>query len=144
MDKGARESIVNFEKWLGDAAITYENEVLVGRRSGQTYEYQVPRSSILIENPVAVVDAYAAKHGNLDLADAFVAFLGSPQALTAFAEFGLRPVDPGVAAEVAGQFPAVPDLFTIRDLGGWPEVTRTLLAPGGVYEQVMTALQARP
>src|SRR6266850_6041037 len=49
MDKGARESITNFEKGLGDAAITYENEVLVGKQSGQTYEYVVPTSTILIE-----------------------------------------------------------------------------------------------
>ncbi|MGF2075503.1 substrate-binding domain-containing protein, partial [Enterococcus casseliflavus] len=28
MDKSARESIVNFEKGVGDVAITYENEVL--------------------------------------------------------------------------------------------------------------------
>ncbi len=27
MDKGARESITNFEKGVGDAAVTYENEV---------------------------------------------------------------------------------------------------------------------
>src|SRR5262249_18858087 len=30
MDKGARESITTFEKGVGDAAITYENEGLVG------------------------------------------------------------------------------------------------------------------
>ena len=34
MDKGARESITNFEKGIGDVAITYENEVLVGRQAG--------------------------------------------------------------------------------------------------------------
>ena len=32
MDKGARESITNFEKGVGDVAITYENEVLVAQR----------------------------------------------------------------------------------------------------------------
>ena len=31
MDKGARESITNFERGVGDVAITYENEVLVAR-----------------------------------------------------------------------------------------------------------------
>src|SRR2546426_9949216 len=56
MDKGARESITTFEKGVGDAAITYENEVLVARQFGQTYDYIVPHSSIMIENPVALVD----------------------------------------------------------------------------------------
>jgi len=144
MDKGARESIVNFEKGVGDAAITYENEVLVGRQSGQTYEYQVPRATILIENPVAVVDANAEKHGNRDLADAFVAFLATPEAQRAFTTYGLRPVDETVATEVQDQFPAVQDLFTIRDLGGWPEAIRTLFAPDGVYERVMASLRAVP
>ena len=98
MDKGARESIVSFEKGVGDAAITYENEVLVGRKAGRDYEYVVPASTILIENPVAVVDAYADKHGNRELAEAFVAFLRTPEAQRAFTEYGLRPVDAGVAA----------------------------------------------
>ena len=70
MDKGARESIMNFEKGVGDVAITYENEVLVGRQAGQTYEYVIPRSTILIENPVAVVDAYVDKHGDREVAEA--------------------------------------------------------------------------
>ncbi|HYN78183.1 MAG TPA: sulfate ABC transporter substrate-binding protein [Lamprocystis sp. (in: g-proteobacteria)] len=139
MDKGARESIVSFEKGLGDAAITYENEVLVGRKAGRDSDYVVPRATILIENPAAVVDIYADKHGNRDLADAFVAFLTTPAAQRAFTDFGLRPVDAGVAAETKAQFPAVADLFTIRDLGGWPTVTQTLFTPGGVYDRVMAA-----
>ena len=34
MDKGARESITNFEKGVGDVAITYENEVRVAQMQG--------------------------------------------------------------------------------------------------------------
>jgi sulfate transport system substrate-binding protein len=137
MDKGARESMINFEKGVGDVAITYENEVLVGRKSGEDYEYVVPRASILIENPAAVVDKYADKHGNRDLADAFVRFLTTPEAQRAFAAYGLRAVDAGVAKETAGNFPPVRDLFSIRDLGGWAQVEKTLFAPNGVYERAM-------
>ena len=79
MDKGARESITNFEQGIGDVAITYENEVLVGQQGGQDYEMITPRSSILIENPVAVVDTYADKHGTRDAAEAFVNFLFTPR-----------------------------------------------------------------
>jgi sulfate transport system substrate-binding protein len=143
MDKGARESIVNFEKGVGDVAITYENEVLVGRQAGQTYEFAIPRSTILIENPAAVVDRYAEKHGSRDLAEAFVAFLRSPEAQRAFAQYGLRPVDEAVAKEVAGSFPPVQDLFTIRDLGGWPGVQQTLFAPGAAYDRVAASLGPR-
>jgi sulfate/thiosulfate transport system substrate-binding protein len=52
MDKSARESILNYEMGIGDLAITYENEVLVGRNSGQDYELVIPTSTILIENPL--------------------------------------------------------------------------------------------
>ena len=139
MDKGARESMINFEKGVGDVAITYENEVLVGRKSGETYEYVVPRATILIENPAAVVDKYADKHGNRDLAEAFVAFLASPEAQRAFASYGLRPVDAAVAKETSRQFPAVQDLFSIRDLGGWPQVEKFVFASGGLYDRAMAA-----
>ncbi|MGE5140930.1 MAG: sulfate ABC transporter substrate-binding protein, partial [Rudaea sp.] len=71
LDKGARESITNYEKGVGDVAITYENEVLVGRKGGQDYEYVIPRSTILIENPVAVVDKNVDKHGTRAAAEAF-------------------------------------------------------------------------
>ncbi len=132
MDKGARESIVNFEKGVGDAAITYENEVLVAKKEGQAMDYVVPPSTILIENPVAVVDTYAKKHGNEDIAAAFVDFLYTPESQRAFAEYGLRPVD--LAALPAG-LPQPADLFTIRDLGGWDTVKSKVFDKGGVYDQ---------
>jgi len=143
MDKGARESILSFEKGVGDVAITYENEVLVGRQAGRPYEYVIPRSTILIENPIAVVDHYADKHGVRDLADAFVAFVRTPETQRVFADHGLRSIDEGVAKETAGRFAPVEDLFTIRNLGGWPEVRKTLFAPGAVYDRISAGLGAR-
>ena len=53
MDKGARDSLVNFENGVGDAAITYENEVLLSKKEGKPIDYVVPSSTILIENPAA-------------------------------------------------------------------------------------------
>lgn len=111
--------------------------MLVGRKTGETYDYVVPRSTILIENPVAVVDKYTEQHGNRDLAEGFVAFLTTPEAQRAYAEYGLRPVDAGVAQEVAKRFPAPRDLFTIRDLGGWSQVDKTLFGPAGAYERAL-------
>src|SRR5688500_16485853 len=46
MDKAARESITTFEKGVGDVAITYENEVLVGQKAGINYELVLPSSTI--------------------------------------------------------------------------------------------------
>lgn len=137
MDKGARESMTTFEKGLGDVAVTYENEVLVGRRAGQTYEYVIPRSTILVENPAAVVDVYAKEHGVRDAAQAFVDFLRTPEAQRAFAEYGLRPVDPDVGREVAAEFPPVQDLWRVDYLGGWGRVTESLYGRDGVFTRVL-------
>ncbi len=139
MDKGARESMLTFENGIGDAIITYENEVLVAKKSGKAYDYVVPPSTILIENPVAVVDKYAAKHEATDVAQAFVEFLTTKPAQEAFASFGYRPVNPEVEKATAGQFPTVTDLFTIADLGGWDEVGKTVFGPGGAYEKAAGA-----
>ncbi len=141
MDRGARESITTFEKGVGDVAITYENEVLVGRQAGQTYEYVVPRSTILIENPVALIDKYVDKHGVREAAEAFVNFLWTQDAQRAFAKFGLRPVYVMVAAEVRDQFPPVQDLWKIDYLGGWQKVTDEIYGPQGIYTKVTEELQ---
>jgi ABC-type sulfate transport system substrate-binding protein len=55
-------------------------------------------------------------------ASAFVDFLRSEPAQRIYAERGYRPVDRAAAA--AADFPKPPRLFTIRDLGGWPEVSK--------------------
>jgi sulfate transport system substrate-binding protein len=132
MDKGARESIVNFEKGIGDAAVTYENEVLVAKKAGEKMDYVIPPSTILIENPVAVVDTYAKKHGNEAVAAEFVAFLTTPEAQKAFAAYGLRPVD---EALTPADLPKPADTFTIRDLGGWEAAKPKVFDKGGVYDQ---------
>lgn len=141
MDKGARESITNFEKGLGDAAITYENEVLVGKQSGQTYDYVVPSSTILIENPVALVDKYVDKHGVREAAEGFINFLWTQDAQRAYAKFGLRPVNEAVSAEVKAQFPPVQDPWKIDYLGGWKKVTDEIYGAQGIYTRITEELQ---
>ncbi len=140
MDKGARESITNYEQGVGNVIITYENEILVGQQAGQDYEMVIPRSSILIENPVAVVDVYADKHGTREVAEAFVTFLFTPQAQKIFARHGLRAVDETVAAETAEQYPAIEDIFTIEYFGGWPTATETFFGQNGIFTAAVAQL----
>ena len=144
MDKGARESITNFEKGVGDAAITYENEVLVGRQAGRQYDYIIPRSTILIENPVALVDTYVDKHGVRPVAEAFVNFLWTKEAQRVFAKYGLRPVELEAAKEAALQYPAVTDLWKIDFLGGWQQVATTLFGSNGAYTRSFEELHQAP
>jgi sulfate transport system substrate-binding protein len=66
-----------------------------------------------------------------------VEFLWTPEAQRFYAQHGLRPVIGSVASEVQAQFASVEDLFTIRDLGGWPEAQRLVFAEGGVYDRAI-------
>jgi sulfate transport system substrate-binding protein len=141
MDKGGRESLTTFEKGIGDAAITYENEVIVARQSGEQYDYVVPRSTILIQNPVALVDKYADKHGVREVAEGFLSFLWSEEAQQAYSKYGLRPVDQNLAADVNSQLPRVEDLWTIEYLGGWKTVVTDIYGPDGVYSKVLADLR---
>lgn len=142
MDKAARESITNFEKGIGDVAITYENEVLVGQMSGESHELVIPRSTILIENPAAVVDVYVEKHGTRVAAEAFLDFLFTEQAQEVFARHGLRSLDPKVAEANAANYPPVEDLFTIEYYGGWAEATPMMFDDEtGVYSKTVTRVQ---
>ena len=115
-DKSAREALQTFVGGKGDVMLAYENEAIFAQEAGQPIEHVVPDQTILIENPVAVTstsnDARAAK--------AFVDFLYTPDAQRIFGENGYRPV----VEEVLGEFdfPTPPNLFTIEDVGGWPDV----------------------
>lgn len=131
MEKGAREAIITFEKGIGDAVITYENETRLAAPQG--VEVVIPRATLRTDHPIAVIDRYAEKHGQAELARAFVAFHGTPAAQAVFAKHGFRPADPA-AAEAAG-YPAVADLFTIEALGGWPRAAKQFFAPDGIYSR---------
>ena len=144
MDKDARTSLTNFEKGIGDVAITYEDEVLLGRQRGQAYELIIPHSTILIETPVALVDIYVDQHGTRAAAEDFVNFLFTAPAQQAFAQYGFRPVDPTVAQATVAQFPAVADSFTIDQFGGWgPALTDIFAQDTGVYAQSIAAAQGK-
>ena len=141
LDKDARTSITNFEKGIGDVAITYENEVIVGKQAGADYDLVIPRSTILIENPVALIDASVDKHGNRKAVEAFITFLFTKEAQTLFAHYGLRSVDPDVAKSTSAQFPAVEDLFKIDYFNGWKEATPKYFGDDGVFTKASAQVQ---
>ena len=141
LDKDARSSITNFEKGIGDVAITYENEVIVGKQAGADYELIIPRSTILIENPVALIDASVEKHGNRKAVEAFIEFLFTKEAQTIFAQYGLRAVDAEVAKATAAQYPAVQDLFTIEYFNGWKEATPKYFGDDGIFTKTIASIQ---
>ena len=133
MDKGARESILTFERGLGDVALSYENEIYQGQRHGQNYELIRPQSTILIQNPVALVDKNIEEHGNRELAEAYLKFLFSPEAQAIFAQHGFRPVEGTTRKAFEKKFPPVADLFTIEFFGGWGKAMPKFFGEKGIF-----------
>lgn len=113
-----REATDVFVQGSGDVLISYENEAIATERQGKPITHINPPQTFKIENPLAVVTSSA----HLDTATAFKNFQYTEQAQKLWAQAGFRPVDPAVAAEVRGQFPAPLKLWTITDLGGWDTV----------------------
>jgi sulfate transport system substrate-binding protein len=139
-DKSARDSIQNFESGNGDVAITYENEVKTAQAAGEPDTAVYPKGTVLIENPVAVVDKNAQAHCVEDVADAFVDYLHTKEAKEFYTTVGyLRPVDPAKAAagDQANGFPPITDLFTVADLGGWDALNQKLFSDTGVATQAI-------
>ena len=126
-DKSARDSLQTFNAGRGDVLLAYENEALFAQSRGQKLPFVIPRSTILIENPIAVLKTSEHKQE----ANAFLRFLRTPEAQRTFAENGYRPVNKAVASQFASKFPARPGQFTIDQLGlgGWAKVQQRFFDP---------------
>jgi sulfate transport system substrate-binding protein len=122
-DSSARNALQTFVSGRGDALIDYENEAITDQRKGEEIEYVIPKDTILIQNPIAVVGKGSATVA----AQNFVGYLTSPAGQAIWAQEGYRPVISGVAA--AAKFPTPPGLFTIDSLGGWKKVTKEFFEP---------------
>ncbi len=136
MDKSANDSFKNFESGNGDVALTYENQARAAIAAGSKDEFIIPPSTILIQTPTVVVDKNAASHCVTKLANAFVAYLHTPDAQDIFQTVGYeRPVSVATAQKGSGtDYPAIKDLFTADDLGGWPTLASdTVFGPNGVF-----------
>jgi sulfate transport system substrate-binding protein len=122
-DKSAREALQTFLAGRGDVMLAYENEAIFAKLKGQDVPYVIPKATIRIENPIAIVKTSKAK----GKAGAFLAFLRTPKAQRIFGENGYRPVVPSVLKHF--KFPVRPWLFTIKSLGGWAKVDKQFFDP---------------
>jgi sulfate transport system substrate-binding protein len=117
-----REATDVFLQGSGDVLISYENEAINTERQGKPVEHITPPQTFKIDNPVAVVTTSA----HLQQATALKNFLFTKDGQKLWAQAGFRPVDPGVAADFANDFPTPQKLWTIDDLGGWSAVDPSL------------------
>ncbi|MEG4320084.1 MULTISPECIES: sulfate ABC transporter substrate-binding protein [unclassified Microcoleus] len=144
LPKDAREASDTFYKQnQGDVLIDYENEILLAKTQGENEPFIIPQVNISIDNPVAVVDKYAAKHGTTKVAEAFVKYLYTPEAQREFAKAGFRPVNSTVAGEFSSKFPRISKLFTIADVGGPNAAQNKFFADNAMFDQIQNSLGRR-
>jgi sulfate/thiosulfate-binding protein len=134
-DRSARDSIKNFEAGNGDVAITYENEVFTAQEAGLEDEAVYPPSTVLIENPVAIVDQNVDKHCVRPVAEAFVDFLHTDEVKEIFTDAGYRSTDIEQARQGGGVFPTIEDVWDVDEFGGWDELNDTLFGDTGIVTQ---------
>ncbi|MHB8242137.1 MAG: sulfate ABC transporter substrate-binding protein [Solirubrobacteraceae bacterium] len=131
-DSSARNALQTFLAGRGDALIDYENEAIADEKKGAPIEYVIPKDTILIQNPIAVV-------GSSTAGKQFVEYLISPAGQAIWVEKGYRPVISGVAG--ASKFPTPPGEFTIESLGGWKTVTKQFFEPEtGIVSKIESSL----
>ncbi|MBV8735131.1 MAG: sulfate ABC transporter substrate-binding protein [Solirubrobacterales bacterium] len=124
-DPSGSTAMSTFTGGKGDVLLSYESEAISAVKAGDPVQYIIPKQTILIQTPDAVVQ----KSSHLKQAQAFVNWLWSSQAQNIWAEKGYRPVVPSVMAKYASKFPTPPQLFTIDSLGGWKQVKKKFFDP---------------
>ena len=139
LDTGARGSTTTFvERGQGDVLFAWENEAFLAMKSLAPGKFEIvyPSVSIRAEPPVAVVDGNARKHGTLELANAYLKFLYTPQGQDIIGRNFYRPIDPTVAAKYKEQFKSL-QLFNIdRNFGGWSRAQAAHFNDGGMFDQI--------
>lgn len=136
-----RDATTAFLSGTGDVLLSYENEAILARQNGEDIDYIVPDTTLLIENPGAVLVNAAPK------ARDWLNFLLTPVAQAEFAKLGFRPVVDGVdvgtvkgANDPQNPFPKPSTLLTItKQFGGWPEANRKYFEAD---KGLVTAIQA--
>ena len=137
-DGGGRAATTTFaQRNIGDALATFESEVpLIKAEFGGDYQVVYPKSTILAENPVSVVDKVVDKKGTRKQAEAYLNYLYSEEGQTIAAKHNLRPRSPQVLAKYKSAFISIPTFTVDEVFGGWRKAQNDHFKDGGIYDQI--------
>uniref|UniRef100_UPI0027B936A5 sulfate ABC transporter substrate-binding protein n=1 Tax=Aquabacterium sp. TaxID=1872578 RepID=UPI0027B936A5 len=137
-DGGGRAATTTFaQRNIGDALATFESEVpLIKAEFGGDYQVVYPKSTILAENPVSVVDKVVDKKGTRKQAEAYLNYLYSEEGQTIAAKHNLRPRSPQVLAKYKSAFINIPTFTVDEVFGGWRKAQNDHFKDGGIYDQI--------
>ena len=141
LGKGGRDATSIFlQRNIGDVLITFESEVIsVDREFGQgKVDAVYPSSSIVAENPVAVVERTAAKKGTGQLARAYLDYLYSDEAQEIAAKHAIRPRSEAVLKKYAAQFKPLKQFTVGKYFGSLTEAQKVHFNDGGKFDEIYT------
>ena len=90
-DTSGRNATNTFLSGKGDVLLTYESEALTSRAAGTDIQYVIPRQTMLIELPIAVLKSSS----NKELANKFIRFTKGPARPGSVRPVRLAPGQPG-------------------------------------------------
>ena len=138
LDTGGRAATTTFtQRQIGDALVTFENEVqMVRTEFGDNFEVVYPSISILAESPEAVVDKVVDRRGVRKQATAYLNFLYSETGQTIGAKHFLRPRSEAVFKKFSANYKQI-NLFTVDDVfGGWKQAQKKHFDDGGEFDKI--------
>jgi len=138
LDAGGRAATTTFtQRQIGDALVTFENEVsMVRAEFGDNFEVVYPSVSILAESPVAVVDKVVDRRGVRKQATAYLNFLYSPAGQEIGAKHFMRVRNEAVMKKFAGNYKPI-SLFSVDELfGGWRNAQKVHFDDGGEFDKI--------
>jgi len=148
LNSSARGSADTFtRRGEGDVLLVWESEAhALVKEAGKNRRLEVvtPPSSLLVEPPVAWLDANVGKHQNARVSISFAKFLYTPAAQEIIARHHYRPRLPEVAAKAKVKLPAI-ELFTLDEqFGGWSVAAREHFAEGKLADQILNVADLAP
>jgi len=137
-DGGGRAATTTFaQRRIGDALVTFESEVQsIVEEFGKDYDIVYPKSTILAENPVAVVDKVVDRKGTRRQAEAYLKWLWSDEAQAIAVKHNLRPRSEKLLAQHAKEFPNIATFTVDEVFGGWRKAQVEHFNDGGVFDQI--------
>jgi sulfate transport system substrate-binding protein len=140
LPSSGRDATTAFLGGTGDVLMAYENEAILAHQNGEEFDYLIPETTMLIENPGAVLkDSTSAAGDWLD-------FVLSEDGQRQFALTGFRPIIDGVeygdvegANDPSDPYPPVTNLLTVEDdFGNWDELsTKFFDEENGLVTQII-------
>ena len=139
--KGGRDATNIFlQRNIGDVLITFESEVVSVDREFGTGKVDAihPSTSIVAENPVAVVERTVAKKGTAEAAKAYLNFLYTDAAQEIAAQHAVRPSNLAILKKYAVTFKPI-QLFTVEEFfGSMAEAQKVHFNDGGQFDKLYT------